>query len=308
MEAGVAETFQGWPTRIVVEDRNAADANEHGRRPSALRIEAHTLADWVWGWLRIDADRDPDWRTWLGLSEQALIEVTAGAVYRDDLGELAALRERLAYFPRDVWLHKLACQWTRIGQEQAFIGRTADVGDDLGSRILTARLARDVMRLSFLVERRYAPYPKWFGTAFAQLACAAEIGPLLDGALRAGDRREREAGIAGAALRAAELHLRLGHPGGLKPRLSTFSELVRRPGDPPSWTAVAPTRDFTVINAEDLAQAIRAEIADPEIRGLAPIGAVDQFSDSTDLLSRPGLNLAAAVSLDRDARTRPPRA
>jgi hypothetical protein len=301
LEAGVADTFLGWPTRLE-------HATQHERRDSALRIEVHTLDDWVRAGLGIGADRDPGWRAWLGLPEQALIEITAGAVFRDDLGELAALRSRLAYFPRDVWLHKLACQWTRIGQEQAFVGRTAELGDDLGSRIIAARLARDVMRLAFLVERRYAPYPKWLGAAFARLPSAAVIGPLIAAALRADDRRQREAAIATAALRCAERHVSLGHPGALAPQLSTYSELVRRPGDPPPAHAVAPARDFTVINADALADAIRAEIADPELRALAPVGAVDQFSDSTDLLEWPRLTLAAAkaVSLSGAERAKPP--
>jgi hypothetical protein len=64
------------------------------------------------------------------------------------------------------------------------VGRCGDVGDDIGSRIITARLAHDVMRLCFLVERRYVPYPKWFGTAFARLSCAREISPLIADALR----------------------------------------------------------------------------------------------------------------------------
>ncbi len=300
LEAGVPRTFLGWPTRIEMAQSGL---------PPALRVESHALADWVRGWLGLDAGRDPTWREWLGVPEQGLIEATAGAVFRDDLGELGALRARLAYFPRDVWLYKLACQWERIGQEQAFVGRTGDLGDELGSRIIAARLARDVMRLSFLVERQYAPYPKWFGSAFARLGCAAEIGALLTAALEAGERRQRETALATAALRLAERHLRLGHPGALAPRLSTFSEKVRPPGAPYWSNGVAPDRDFTVINAEALAAAVRAEIADPEIRTLAPVGAVDQFSDSTDLLERPRLTLAAAaaVSVDREERTQPPR-
>jgi hypothetical protein len=57
-------------------------------------------------------------------------------VHRDDDGELGGLRQHLAYFPQDVWLYKIACQWVRVGQEQAFVGRC---GDDIGSRIITAR-------------------------------------------------------------------------------------------------------------------------------------------------------------------------
>ena len=126
-------------------------------------------------------------RAWLGLADQWLLELTAGAVFHDDDGRLTALRERLAWPPRDVWLYKLACQWRRIAEEQAFVGRTGMVGDELGSRVIAARLVRDAMRMAFLIERRYAPYPKWFGSGFARLPCAAELAPILDA--RAGRRR-----------------------------------------------------------------------------------------------------------------------
>ena len=36
-------------------------------------------------------------------------------------------------------------------------------------RIVTARMAEKLMRLCFLIERRYAPYSKWFGAAFSRL-------------------------------------------------------------------------------------------------------------------------------------------
>jgi hypothetical protein len=42
----------------------------------------------------------------------------------------------------------------------------------------------DLMRLCFLMGRQYAPYSKWFGTAFTQLACAADLSPVLWKALQ----------------------------------------------------------------------------------------------------------------------------
>jgi hypothetical protein len=301
-------TFLGWPTRIELDDPNTADADTQGRRPAALRIGLHALPAWIRTWLGIDSERELGWRAWLGIPEQALLEVTQGAVYRDDSGEPSALRRQLAYFPRDVWLHKLACQRVRIGQEQAFVGRCADVGDDIGSRITAARLARDVMRLGFLVERRHAPYPKWFGTAFARLSCAPQIEPLISTALTVNEGRHRETAIAEACRRAAELHVALGNPGALRPRLMTYSELNRRTGDPPARTAIAPERDFTVINAAELAEAVRTGIEDREIASLAFTGGVDQFSDSADVLEWPRLThrAAQAVNLDRETRNRPP--
>jgi hypothetical protein len=308
LDERIPETFLGWPTRIQLHDANAPDADEEGRRPAALRVETHSLRSWVRGWLGV-GDAELDWRAWLGLPEQALLEVTEGSVYRDDDGALGALRQRLAYFPQDVWLYKIACQWVRVGQEQAFVGRCGDVGDDIGSRIITARLARDVMRLCFLVERRYVPYPKWFGTAFARLSCASEISPLIADALKADDRRARETALTEACRHVAELHVRRGNPGALRPRIMTFSEMnSSRSADLPSSPAIAPPRDFKVINADELAEVICNEIHDPEIAALGSTGAVDQFSDSTDLVDSPRLAHAAAraVSLDRKTCRAPP--
>jgi Domain of unknown function (DUF4037) len=45
--------------------------------------------------------------------------------------------------------------------------------------LIGARLVHDIMNLCFLLEKQYAPYPKWFGTAFQQLHSAKELGPLL---------------------------------------------------------------------------------------------------------------------------------
>src|SRR5918992_1216030 len=47
---------------------------------------------------------------WLTFSEQHLLAVTAGEVFHDGLGELGPVREKLAYYPRDVWLYLLAAQ------------------------------------------------------------------------------------------------------------------------------------------------------------------------------------------------------
>ena len=55
---------------------------------------------------------------------------------------------------RQVWRHLLACQWQRISQEETFVGSCAEVGADIGSAIVAARLVWDLMRLCLLLERR----------------------------------------------------------------------------------------------------------------------------------------------------------
>lgn len=64
-------------------------------------------------------------------------------MFHDPAGLLTDRREALRWYPDDVWRDVLAAGWLRIDQEEPFVGRTGGRGDDLGSRILTARMARD---------------------------------------------------------------------------------------------------------------------------------------------------------------------
>ncbi|MEZ4519984.1 MAG: DUF4037 domain-containing protein, partial [Chloroflexota bacterium] len=208
---------------------------------------------------------------WLSVPEQLLRSVTAGMVFHDGPGELTAVRQRLSYYPDDLWYYLLAAQWRRIAQEEAFVGRTAQVGDDLGSRIVAARLVRDLMRLCFLYERQYAPYIKWLGTAFNRLDCAVDIEPYLLETLAATEWRGRERPLLQAMSAVAELHNRLG-----------LTELI--PTSPEPFY----DRPFDVIHAERFEQALLDRIQDEAVSGLPTyLGGVDQFIDTTDLLSYP---------------------
>jgi hypothetical protein len=273
--------FGGAPVGFF--NRPHPPANEAGRRGDLRHgVEAWTLEHFLQGGgLTPAGPRDN--LDWLGLADQQLIEITAGAVFRDDIGELTALRERLAWFPRDVWLYKLACQWRRIAEEQAFVGRTGERSDELGSRVIAARLVRDVMRMAFLIERRYAPYPKWFGTAFAGLPSAAELTPLLMRALGAGAWEPREAALAESYAALARLHKARGLPGDFEPAVGLYFG-----------------RPFTVINAEAIIAAIVAEIADPALRALPIIGSLDQVTDSTPVIEAPRRARAAMAALFDD--------
>ncbi|MGA0602566.1 DUF4037 domain-containing protein [Caulobacter sp. KR2-114] len=251
-------TFLGWPA------------------PGA---EVTTLAAWTAANLAMSAEGPQSWRDWLATPEPRLLGATSGAVFHDDDGALTALRTRLAYYPDDVWLYRLACQWGRVAEERAFVGRTGEAGDDIGSRLVTARLARDIMGLGFLIERTYAPYAKWFGSAFARLPCAAALAPGLAKALAADDWRARESGLAEAAMAAAELHLTRGLPGLLSPRVGGYFQ-----------------RPFQVINADEIAAAIRSQIGDAALRARPLIGGVDQFSDSTAVLAHPGTARALGLA------------
>lgn len=126
-------------------------------------VELHTLQSFIAAHLGVDPVDDIDW---LLLTGQSVLEVIAGAVFRDDTGELTALRSKLQWYPPEVERYLVAASWLRIDQELPFIGRTRDRGDAQASAIITARVAKAVMHLTFLLDRQWPPYPKWFGTAY----------------------------------------------------------------------------------------------------------------------------------------------
>lgn len=242
--------------------------------PINHKVEVHTAGAWFEGWLGIDPAGGMTVADWLTLPQQKLLEVTAGRVYHDGLGEIEPRRAVLAKYPRDVWLYLLAGQWARISQQEPFVGRTGEVGDEIGSRLVAETLVRDLMRLCFLMEGRYAPYTKWFGTAFGRLAGAAEIGPLLDRVLAAERWQEREESLALAYELAARMHNDLGITPPVEARTSFFF-----------------SRPFRVIWGGRFVDALGEAIVDPEVRAIVErvgwVGGIDQISDNVDLLSNP---------------------
>lgn len=187
---------------------------------------------------------------WLRFSQQSLLEITAGEVFHDAPGELARMRSRFAYYPRRVWLELMARKWDELGAEEAFVGRTGFRGDEIGSRLIAARQVRRLMELCFLIERRYAPYSKWFGTAFRSLNCSQRLVPVLDGVLAAQGWHDRQSLLSRAYEGVARMHNRLAITRALPARVSRFHD-----------------RPYLVISGNTFASAIRAVVRDSSRRG-----------------------------------------
>ncbi|WP_037309243.1 DUF4037 domain-containing protein [Amycolatopsis orientalis] len=211
---------------------------------------------------------------WLTVPTQVLRELTGGAVFHDGLGLLEPYRDHLAWFPDDVWRYVLACQWMRLSQEEPFVGRCGEVGDDLGSAVVAARQVRDLMKLCLLMNRVYPPYSKWLGTAFAALPCAPALTPHLSGALAARSWQEREQHLSPAYEIAAEMHNDLGLTEPLEATVRYFHD-----------------RPFRVLDAHRFTDALVATISNSAIRALPPVGAIDQYVDSTDVTDRGNAHL-----------------
>ncbi len=146
------------------------------------QVEVATVADFAASRLGVDPSGGLSVLDWLCVTGQSVLEVTAGPVFADRTRTLAAVRTLLDWYPPDVERYVLAAGWQRICQLLPMMGRTAEAGDELGSRLLSAGLAEDLLWLAFALSRRWAPYAKWRGTVFRSLPVAAQLGPLLDAA------------------------------------------------------------------------------------------------------------------------------
>lgn len=246
------KTIHGFPTHFAptgeARDIRAMRATDG---PVHHRVEITDVPSWFTSALGFDPTCAITTAHWLGTPMQRLAEVTAGAVFHDGLRTLVPVRAALRWYPPDLWRYVLACQWQRIAHEEAFVGRCAEVGDELGSAVVAARLARHLMRLCLLMDRRYPPYGKWLGSAFARTTAGDHLTPVLTAALTATGHAQRERQLATAYETAAGLHNRLG---------------LTDPIDP--TTRPYHSRPFRVLRADRFAQALMTGIQDRTISAL----------------------------------------
>lgn len=280
LDSSLPEVFEGWPVRYPTNVRPPDVGPDAGMLGSDHGVEIYTVTAWCDWFLGRQFTNDLTPQDWLSYSEQTFLTVTAGPVFRDDFGEFTSLRTRLSYFPRDVWLYKLASQWGRIAEERAYVGRAGDAGDDIGSRVIAGRMVGNIMRLAMLIERRYAPYPKWFGTAFSELECASDLTPILDQVMQAENWKEREAALVEACRFVAELQIAKGVPGAVAPVMGSIH-----------------ARPYRFVDSLKIFASLRSAIEDDNLRRLPEFGGADQFLTSNFVLAVPAYASAAVASL-----------
>jgi hypothetical protein len=237
------------------------------------RVEVATVADFTASRLGVDPSGGLSVLDWLSLTGQSVLEVTAGPVFADRTRTLTAVRTMLAWYPPDVERYILAAGWQRLCQLLPMVGRTAEAGDELGSRLLSASLADDLLWLAFALSRRWAPYAKWRGTVFRSLPVAAQLGPLLD-ATAMPAWRERENGLTSAC--------------------RVLLSIQRERGLPTPEPAVIPffDRPYRTLDGA-VPRELLDGITDPDVRRLPPmVGSIEQWADSVDVLSSPGRRAA----------------
>lgn len=271
LDAVLPDQFGGYPTRFAL----TWDVQVRHR------VEVEDVKTFVASRTGIADPGSLSVADWLSLTGQAVLEVTAGPVFVDTVGELTAARERLAWYPADLWAYVVATDWARIAQELPFVGRAAERGDDLGSRVLASRLADVAIHLAHLLERQWPPYAKWTGTSLSRLPDAgAAVKPLLR-ALAASDWRTREQGLIDALRALNELQRRTGLPAVDDPIELFWGRRYRG------------IRNDVVTRLED-------SITDPAVRALPRgIGSAEQWSQNVDVLVGSSRRLPLPTDGDR---------
>jgi hypothetical protein len=227
-----------------------------------------TIEDFFMEYAGIDVNRPMQTLDWLVVPQQRLRTIASGHVFQDGLDRLEAIRAGLRWYPGDVWLYLMANQWRQIDQEEPFMGRCGDVGDDIGSKLVAARQVQRLMQLCFLMERQYAPYSKWFGTAFLQLACAAMLTPIFDRVFEAEDWQQRQGPLSEAYLILQGMHNQLGMTDFIKPDISSFH-----------------SRPYRVPHSARFVEALLNAIQSDEVKAFPPyVGSIDQVVQSIDVL------------------------
>ena len=107
-------------------------------------IRIHTLEEFFRQHLGINIHEEINKESWLLFPQQRLLTIKKGQLFHDDLNA-NEIKQRLDYYPDDIWYYLMACEWNKINAEEAFVGRCGDVNDDIGSCLIASRIIQSIM-------------------------------------------------------------------------------------------------------------------------------------------------------------------
>ena len=127
-------------------------------------------------------------REWLLLPEQSLAEATNGEIFRDDAGQVSAIRHSLAYLPEDVRRKKLAGNLLIMGQAGQYnYPRCLSRGETAAAQLAVGEFVQSAIRVIFLLNRRYLPYYKWSFRALRELSLLSSLHQPLEELISTGN-------------------------------------------------------------------------------------------------------------------------
>ena len=125
---------------------------------------------------------------WLKLPQQALLEATAGEIFRDDLGEVTTIRTALSTMPEDVRRKRLAGHLLVMAQAGQYnYLRCLKHGEPAAGQLAVNEFVKSCIQVVFLLNRTYAPYYKWSFRALRRLDRLALTAETLEYLLTTGN-------------------------------------------------------------------------------------------------------------------------
>ena len=107
---------------------------------------------------------------WLKLPQQALLEATAGEIFRDDFGEVTTIRTALTAMPEDVRRKRLAGHLLVMAQAGQYnYLRCLRHGEPAAGQLAVNEFVKSCIEVVFLLNKAYAPYYKWSFRALRRL-------------------------------------------------------------------------------------------------------------------------------------------
>jgi hypothetical protein len=234
-------------------------------------IRIHTLEEFFRQHLGINIHEEIKEIDWLLFPQQRLLTIRKGKLFHDDL-YVQDLKDKLEYYPDNIWFYLMACEWNKINSEEAFVGRCGDVNDEIGSHIIASRIMQSIMNICFLQEKKYIPYSKWFGTAFNELQSSKKLNQIFKSVLNANNWKIREKRLSQAYISIANQHNLLNITKYIEPSIQNYYG-----------------RNYKVIFGDRFANELFSSISDKEIIKLNKIGNIDQITNELQILQNPEL-------------------
>ncbi len=180
---------------------------------------------------------------WLSTPEHYLAEATNGKIFRDDLGLVTDIRKKLAYFPEDIRLKKLAGALMVAEQASNYnYERLLSRGDTAAAQLAICEYVKEVLSVIFLLERKYKPFYKWQFRALNDMPAFAPLKEDLEGLLTTGNTHGE----------AIEKRSRIRSVNG------TLGEIIREQG----------LSDYDGLHLDSFAYCVNGKIKDPGVRNL----------------------------------------
>ena len=151
-------TFAGIPQRI-----NSKDA---GKRIGVLETTSFYKKFTT-------LDETPElWFEWISIPEENLASCTNGKIFHDEFGEFSFIRNKLLeFYPSEVRLKKIAHNCTIAAREGQYnYLRCINRGEVVAADHAESKFIESIIKISFLLNWRYAPFYKWSHRAMCYLS------------------------------------------------------------------------------------------------------------------------------------------